>query len=51
MKVHVHLVVSVPPRMSISELIGLLKGKTWTTQYGTVPHSPRIVRGFWRQTW
>ena len=25
---HVHIVVIVPPRMAISELMGLLKGKT-----------------------
>jgi len=25
---HVHLVVNVPPRVSISELMGFLKGKT-----------------------
>ena len=25
---HVHLVVSVPPKVSISELLGILKGKT-----------------------
>jgi putative transposase len=28
MKDHVHLVVNVPPRVSISELMGILKGKT-----------------------
>ena len=28
MKDHVHLVVSVPPKVSISELMGFLKGKT-----------------------
>ena len=28
MKDHVHLVVNVPPRVSISELMGFLKGKT-----------------------
>jgi len=28
MKDHVHMVVSMPPRVSISELIGILKGKT-----------------------
>ena len=25
---HVHLVVSIPPKVSISELLGILKGKT-----------------------
>jgi putative transposase len=28
MKDHVHLVVIVPPKVSISELMGFLKGKT-----------------------
>jgi len=28
MKDHVHMVVSIPPRVSISELMGILKGKT-----------------------
>ena len=28
MKDHVHLVVTVPPKVSISELMGVLKGKT-----------------------
>ena len=28
MEDHVHLVVSVPPRVSISDLMGFLKGKT-----------------------
>ena len=28
MKDHVHLVVTVPPKVAISELMGLLKGKT-----------------------
>jgi len=27
MKDHVHMVVSIPPRVSISELMGILKGK------------------------
>lgn len=27
-KDHVHLIVSVPPKLSISELMGILKGKT-----------------------
>jgi putative transposase len=28
MKDHVHMVVTIPPRLSVSELMGILKGKT-----------------------
>jgi REP element-mobilizing transposase RayT len=28
MKDHIHMVVTIPPRLSISEMMGILKGKT-----------------------
>jgi putative transposase len=41
MKDHVHLVVSVPPRVSISELMGVLKGKT---AIGVFKHYKKLRR-------
>ena len=41
MKDHVHLVVSVPPRLSISELMGFLKGKTAIGLFKTYKHLRR----------
>ncbi len=38
---HVHLVVSTPPRTSISELMGFLKGKT---AIGIFKHFPHLRR-------
>jgi len=41
-KNHVHLFVSVPPQMSVSKVIGLIKGKT----------SRKLPKGFWgRPLW
>jgi len=38
---HVHLVVNVPPRVSISDLMGILKGKT---AIGIFKHFPNLRR-------
>jgi len=35
---HVHMVVSVPPRVSISELMGAVKGKTAIKYLKATPH-------------
>ena len=32
---HVHMVISIPPRISISEMVGILKGKTAITLFKT----------------
>ena len=42
---HVHLVVSTPPRTSISELMGFLKGKTAIGIFKHFPHRRR--RPYW----
>jgi putative transposase len=50
MKDHVHLVVSVPPRVSISELMGFLKGKTAIglfKQYKDLRRKPYWGNHFW----
>lgn len=38
---HVHLVVSVPPKVSISELMGFLKGKTAIKLFKSYPSLKR----------
>lgn len=47
---HVHLVVSVPPKVSISELMGTVKGKTAIKIFKTYPDlkkSPYWGNHFW----
>jgi putative transposase len=34
---HIHMVVSVPPKLSISELMGILKGKTAIKMFKSYP--------------
>jgi len=50
MKDHVHLVVNVPPRVSISELMGILKGKTAIgifKTYKSLKRKPYWGNHFW----
>jgi putative transposase len=47
---HVHLVVSIPPRMSISELMGILKGKLAIKLFRSYPKmkkKPYWENHFW----
>ncbi len=37
-KDHIHLIVSAPPELSISKLMGILKGKTAIKIFKTYPH-------------
>ncbi|MBI9039696.1 MAG: transposase [Bacteroidales bacterium] len=37
---HIHLIVSVPPKISISQLMGILKGKTSIKIFKSYPQSP-----------
>ena len=37
MEDHVHVVVSIPPRLSVSELLGILKGKTAIKLFKSYP--------------
>lgn len=34
---HIHLIVSIPPKISISELMGILKGKTTIKIFKSYP--------------
>jgi putative transposase len=36
---HIHLIVSVPPKMSISDLLGILKGKTAIKIFKSYPYT------------
>jgi hypothetical protein len=50
MKDHVHLVVNVPPKVSLSELMGFLKGKTAIglfKTYGNLRKKPYWGNHFW----
>ena len=38
---HIHLIVSVPPKISISELMGILKGKTAIKIFKSYPQLKR----------
>ena len=40
-KDHIHLVVSVPPKLSISQLMGILKGKTAIKVFKSYPQLKR----------
>jgi putative transposase len=47
---HVHLIVSVPPKMSISQLMGILKGKTAIKIFKSYPQlkeKPYWGNHFW----
>lgn len=44
-KDHVHLIVSVPPKLSISELMGILKGKTAIKIFKSYPQLR--VKPYW----
>ncbi len=47
---HIHLIVSVPPKMSISELMGILKGKTAIKIFKSYPQlkkKPYWGNHFW----
>ena len=49
-KDHVHLVVSIPPKVSVSEYIGVLKGKTAIKMFKSYPHlkkKPYWGNHFW----
>ncbi len=49
-KDHVHLIVSVPPKISISQLMGTLKGKTATKIFKSYPQlrtKPYWGNHFW----
>ena len=35
---HIHIILNVPPKLSISDLIGVLKGKTAIKLFKTYPH-------------
>lgn len=38
MEDHVHMVVVIPPKVSISELMGMLKGETAISLFKSYPH-------------
>ncbi|MEZ8284201.1 IS200/IS605 family transposase [Vibrio splendidus] len=46
---HVHLVVIIPPKLSISSLLGVLKGRTAIRLFNKFPHIRKKLRGnhFW----
>lgn len=47
---HVHIVLSVPPKISISQLMGILKGKTAIKVFKSFPHlkkKPYWGNHFW----
>lgn len=47
---HVHMVVSIPPRVSISELMGIVKGKTAIKifkNYPALKKKPYWLNHFW----
>ena len=47
---HIHLVCSIPPKMSISEFMGIIKGKTAIMIFKTYPHlrkKPYWGNHFW----
>ncbi len=49
-KDHVHLIVSVPPKISISQLMGILKGKTAIKIFKSYPQmrtKPYWGNDFW----
>ena len=47
---HIHVIVSIPPKMSISELMGILKGKTAIRIFESYPQlkkKPYWGNHFW----
>ena len=47
---HIHLIISVPPRLSVSEVIGMLKGKTAIKIFKSFPllkKKPNWGNHFW----
>jgi len=49
-KDHVHMVVSIPPRLSVSDFMGILKGKTAIRMFKSHPHlkqKPYWGNNFW----
>ncbi len=42
---HVHLWVMVPPKVSISDLVGILKGRTATRIFKQFPHLEQALLG------
>lgn len=46
---HVHLVVIVPPKLSVSSLLGILKGRTAIRLFNKFPHIRKKLLGnhFW----
>jgi putative transposase len=44
-KDHIHLIISVPPKLSISKLMGILKGKTAIKIFKTYPQLK--VKPYW----
>ena len=34
---HIHMILSIPPRLSVSELMGMLKGKTGIKLFKSYP--------------
>lgn len=47
---HIHVIVSIPPKMSISELMGILKGKTAIKIFKSYPQlkkKPNLGNHFW----
>ncbi len=49
-KDHVHLVVSIPPKVSVSEYMGVIKGKTAIKMFKSYPQlkkKPYWVNHFW----
>lgn len=50
MEDHIHMVVVIPPKVSISELMGMLKGKTAISLFKSYPHmkkKPYWGNHFW----
>ena len=46
---HVHIVLSIPPKYSVSEVMGFLKGKL---ALGLCDHFPELKRRYWgRHVW
>ena len=47
---HIHLVISIPPKVSISEMMGILKGKTTIKIFKSYPYlkkKPYLGNHFW----
>jgi len=42
---HVHLIIEVPPKVSVSEIVGILKGRTAIRVFGEFKHLKQ--RSYW----